>query len=437
MTELKYPVVLIQDTLGAEDLNTAFRPAAYPAGSLLYLRDAGVVYLRTAPLGVAAWTLIGGPDAMSGGYWVNVAGQLPVTPYTSVQAAVTAAADDGHNASNPAEVFILPGIYTESVTMLPGINLQGFDPVTIIGTVTVSLAASATCFLQNLTIGGNLVCAGALIQALVLRDVSVQSTSGNALLWTNTNASSSLVLLGSSSLLTVDALANALHATTALGITTSNGFISAGFGNTAMFLGGGGTHRFVGTEFTGTVSLDTTTNNLFQGCRLATTGAAVPAVLFANAAAATVREGVVSSEHATTVYAGTGSVTFQGTVAHPGTGGARRAATVTTATEFSPSLRQTAATAIASPFPVGADVLLVTPGAPLIITLPILSSVIENTVISVKSTAAVNVVTVTPNAADQIDTGGGGIGRALAADHGTITLLAKPSLNEWFILSII
>lgn len=105
----------------------ADRPAAAgvtKVGTLYYATDVSTLYILTNVGGVKAWSTGVGPGSGAlGKYWVNVAGQQPVAPYTSVQAAVNAAAADGHGVANPTAVYIMPGVYVEEVTPVDGIDL--------------------------------------------------------------------------------------------------------------------------------------------------------------------------------------------------------------------------------------------------------------------------------------------------------------------------
>ena len=65
-------------------------------------------------------------------------GPVGLAPYQTIQAAINQAVTDGHDSDDPADVFILPGTYTEDLAIKPGVSLRaavlyvsrsGSDPV--------------------------------------------------------------------------------------------------------------------------------------------------------------------------------------------------------------------------------------------------------------------------------------------------------------------
>jgi hypothetical protein len=79
--------------------------------------------------------------------------------YTTIQAAITAAAADGAASATPLNVYIRPGTYTENPTMQPGVNLVGLcDPeqsstCIVNGTLTYTQAGNVN--INNLTLQTN------------------------------------------------------------------------------------------------------------------------------------------------------------------------------------------------------------------------------------------------------------------------------------------
>ncbi len=127
--------------------------------------------------------IIGGSGALSGKYWVNVAGQQPATTYTTIASAMAAAVADGHSDTNPAVIWVLPGTYTENITMLAGISIQGMvsgtndAAVHIVGTVDVGLPANeGDIILSNVVIDGRLTGTGTKAAAVQLDNVRVVQT---------------------------------------------------------------------------------------------------------------------------------------------------------------------------------------------------------------------------------------------------------------------
>src|SRR5258706_9668944 len=95
---------------------TSIRPEA----TTYLARDTGELFWLSLSGGVATWVpIVGGAGPGVGGalpkYFVNVAGQQPAAPYTSVQAAVNAAVADGHDTANPTTVVVYAGTYVEDL----------------------------------------------------------------------------------------------------------------------------------------------------------------------------------------------------------------------------------------------------------------------------------------------------------------------------------
>lgn len=112
-------------------------------------------------------------------------------PYTSIQAAVNAAALAGGGV-----VAIRAGTYIENVTMAANVSITGFSgisesPITVIrGTVTASYTGDAT--LCNICIEENaatpLVVSGAAVMTLAVQNCTIISTNSDAISINNTNA---------------------------------------------------------------------------------------------------------------------------------------------------------------------------------------------------------------------------------------------------------
>lgn len=120
-------------------------PEVTPLGYIFHATDTLDTFVRAInPVTNAPrWDALGnGATGMLTKYWVNVAGQQPAAPYVSIQTAVNAAVADGHGSAHPAVIFVLPGTYSENVTLPSGISLRGMEgvdlEVTLAGTLTIS-----------------------------------------------------------------------------------------------------------------------------------------------------------------------------------------------------------------------------------------------------------------------------------------------------------
>jgi hypothetical protein len=110
-------------------------------------------------------------------------------PYLTVSAAITAA-------SSGTTIFVLPGSYTENITFKAGVNIT--SPVkfgvTITGNHVANFIGTVVC--DNVTFasttGDTLTFSGTGAQNLQFIGSSVNSTAGDAIKYTNTNAASKI-----------------------------------------------------------------------------------------------------------------------------------------------------------------------------------------------------------------------------------------------------
>lgn len=114
------------------------------------------------------WVQVGGEGgSFSSKYWVNVSGSIPDLGYTSIQDAIDAAVTDGHDASDPATIFVYPGTYNESVIIYDGIWIQGvrdggqpFGSASLMGLpeITDGVIVNAACTtggISNMTVSAD------------------------------------------------------------------------------------------------------------------------------------------------------------------------------------------------------------------------------------------------------------------------------------------
>lgn len=217
MSELyRDPITAIEDTL-AGDPNVSLVPTRQPFGRILYKRNTRQFWMRVGgPVGVgpftgvAVWELMGGPGAALGWpkYVVNVAGQQPVTPYQSIQAAIDDAVVDGHGFANPTQVLVFPGTYTETVTAEIGIHIVGFEgceprDTVIAGQLVIAPGAAVvggSLRIANMDIRPSAkpatVISGVGRAAVLLSNCSILGDGREAVTTSNTNVASELILRG-------------------------------------------------------------------------------------------------------------------------------------------------------------------------------------------------------------------------------------------------
>lgn len=166
----------------------AQRPVAAiaPLGMIFHATDTLDTYLRAIDpaTNLARWDLVGGggSGSLSNKYWVNAPGQTPSTGYTTISAAVA----DAVSAGGPAAIFILPGTYTESVTLPDNISVAapaGFGTVFIQGNIILS-GTTGTNALSDLVILGDVIVSGSASQPIrlsLLRTLIIANAGDNAL----------------------------------------------------------------------------------------------------------------------------------------------------------------------------------------------------------------------------------------------------------------
>lgn len=166
-------------------------PEITPLGYIFHATDTLETFVRAIDpvTNLPRWDLIGGGSSgfLSSKYWVNAAGQVPVTGFTTVQSAVNAAVADGHGPTNPAVICILPGTYVEDVTLAAGISLfavvNGFLGTALIqGNVDASLISSGTNSLSNIAIIGGFSAQhlAATTQVIFMDNLFITNSAGTA-----------------------------------------------------------------------------------------------------------------------------------------------------------------------------------------------------------------------------------------------------------------
>lgn len=181
----------VQVTLAGADIETAMPAAGKPVGTVAFDLTALAFYQVCQTAGDAhVWRSLGGSAAGWSKYVVS-SQAAPIAPYATIQSAVAAAVADGHGNAAPAVILIMPGAYSASVNLPPGITLFGlvgdagpntsYKPVALAGNVTVTLAAGADRVgLFNLAVAGNLTVTGAGAGTVACGNCSFVPASGSA-----------------------------------------------------------------------------------------------------------------------------------------------------------------------------------------------------------------------------------------------------------------
>ncbi|MDD4779010.1 MAG: hypothetical protein PHT02_00205 [Tissierellia bacterium] len=100
------------------------------------------------------------------------------------------------NATSGTTIFVLPGTYEEDIIFKAGVNITSSIrlAVYIVGNHTANFSGTVVCnnVIFNSTSGNTLTFSGTNAQNFQLISASVYSTNGDAISWTNTNASSKI-----------------------------------------------------------------------------------------------------------------------------------------------------------------------------------------------------------------------------------------------------
>jgi hypothetical protein len=229
-------------------------------------------------------------------------------PFLTVGAAIAAA-------SSGTTIFIWPGTYTENITFKAGVNLT--SPVTygvyIIGNHTASFAG--TIIVENIVLlsstGITLSYSGATAQNLQFYNSSINSGSGDAINWTNTNASSKLQIIdGTVNVATSGTTARAFYSTTgALGSLIANRttFKINNPNNVCLGIGGGISFTHTSDSVIGQIVVSNTASSTFALITMATTS--VPVLITNSTGTSTISE-VVALTTSTPCFSGAGVLVF-------------------------------------------------------------------------------------------------------------------------------
>lgn len=298
-------------------------PRALRSGYTYYAHDTQEGFILGIVNNVRQWFSFGGAGQLPK-YWVNVSGQQPTTLYTSIQTAVDAAVSDGHNSTNPAAIFVLPGTYTENITVPVGIFIIGmaewstrsFVTVRIDGSVTLTSATTGAHVLMGLNITGLISVTGASTIGARFDRVTSVRTTGIGCQWNNSNSSSALEL-NECRFLTLDPDANvAAFSASSVGLTASETKFEHTSSSRAFDVQGGA-HRLRDCEFTGRVIVGTGTKEFIDPIFTASGQQAMAA----GAGAMVVVDGGLIDCDQDQWISGSGTLTYRGRPAFRGPSG--------------------------------------------------------------------------------------------------------------------
>lgn len=276
---------------------------------------------------VLVWEFLGGSGgtALTPGmkYFVNnsaTGNPQPLCLYATIAAAKAAFLADGHNAANPAVIWLCPSTtYTEDVTMVAGMSIKGLCDdyhfnssitpgvetlPTITGIVDLGSDPGSLSYVRVIGHVINSGSAGPVTQ--VLDNVEIIA-NGAVVALDVINVNSHLFMHRVSVIGTETPGVRAMRCAVASLIDAVDIDVrAAAASQTALELTGAGTFNFRNSKFVGLISADAVSSALFEACDIASSGSS-PFTL-ANAAQVTLRKSKVDSNFSVMV-AGTGGFT--------------------------------------------------------------------------------------------------------------------------------
>ena len=207
------------------------------------------------------------------------------SPYLTIGKAITVA-------TAGTTVYIFPGSYSESLTLKAGVNLTSPAVMAVYITGNHTANFSGTVIIENIVFmsssGVTLTYSGTASQNLQFYNSSVNSTSGDAIDWTNTNSGSKLQMIDcTSSVVTSGASARCLYSTTGAAgsfIANRTTFRINNPDNVCLAIGGGMSFTHTADQIVGQVTVSNSASVTIAMVALITS---TVAVLVTNSTGAT------------------------------------------------------------------------------------------------------------------------------------------------------
>jgi hypothetical protein len=233
-------------------------------------------------------------------------------PYLTIQAAITAA-------TSGSTVFIWPGTYTENLTFKAGVNLSTSTIFSVYITGNHTVNVSGTMVIENIilqsTTGVTLTFSGTSSQNFQLYSSSVNSGSGDAINWTNTNSSSKILFQdGTCNVATSGATARCFYSTTgAAGSVIANRvtFKLNNPDNVCLSVGGAVSFTHTSDAVTGQIVMSGTAS---MTSAIVTHTCATQPVLTTNSSGATTFLDCIDISTAQPIIAGAGVFVYAATI---------------------------------------------------------------------------------------------------------------------------
>jgi len=274
-----------------------------PDGSTISISASGVIAAIAGPLVAPTAYLYVGKNGNDG----TGTGSANA-PYLTVGAAITAA-------SSGTTVFIWPGSYIENITFKAGVNLTSPAKfaVTITGNHTSNF--TGTIIVDNVILtsatGTTLAVSGTTAQNLQLYNSDINSGTGDGVNYTNTNASSKLLLTDSNvSVVTSGGSARAIYtgASSAGSIQLNRASVKLdSAANIAVALNGAVSYIHTSDVIYGQVTVANTVSATIAMVTMTATGAAN---LTTNSSGLTTVAEVIASTNVSPAFAGAGALAF-------------------------------------------------------------------------------------------------------------------------------
>jgi hypothetical protein len=212
-------------------------------------------------------------------------------------------------------VFTFPGTYAENLTFVSGVSLVTSTKFSVYVTGNHVVNVTGTLVVENIilqsTTGITLTFSGTGVQNFQLMGSSVNSSSGDAINWTNTNAASKIYFEdGTCNVTTSGATARCFYSTTgAAGGLIANRvtFKLDNYANTCLSIGGAVSFNHTSDAVYGKIVVSGTASTSFTMVMMTTTATAV---LTTNSSGTTAIAEVVAVTSATPAFDGAGVFAF-------------------------------------------------------------------------------------------------------------------------------
>lgn len=229
-------------------------------------------------------------------------------PFLTIQKAIDIA-------SSGTTIFIYPSTYTENLTLKAGVNITSSTRYSTYITGNHTANFTGTVIIQNIVLnsssGATLTFSGTGVQNLQFLSSDINSTSGDAINWSNTNSASRIQIIdGSSTVSNSSSTARCFYSTTGASgglIANRTSFKLNNPDNIALAIGGAVSFTHTSDQVIGQIVVSNTATTAFA--LIAMTTATVPVFVTNSSNISTLSE-VVAITTSTPAFSGAGIFLF-------------------------------------------------------------------------------------------------------------------------------